>query len=98
MASIKFAFGDNVGLNQRDALDLADLLSKERSLAGQSASRKVREQAERDPDRAETSHDVDLSPDELIVLHDLLNALPSEQMSDAMRRVRDEVGGVRDAD
>jgi hypothetical protein len=89
MAAVRFAFAENAALDKRDALDLADVLLKERSLAGQSAGQKIRAQAERDPDRGETSKNVELTGDELQVLRDVLDAVPSEQMSEAMRHLHD---------
>jgi hypothetical protein len=91
MAAIRFAFADNAGLDERDALTVAELLSRERNLAAQNASRKIRDQAERDVDRHEVSLDVELEPVELDVLADVLDALPSAEMSDAMQHVRAEL-------
>ena len=68
MAHVVFALGAGPGLSQEEALELAKLLARKRSLAAQSASRKIRVEADRDPDRGEMSKDVELSREELEAL------------------------------
>jgi hypothetical protein len=65
MAHVVFALGARPGLSQDEALDLAELLARRRSLAAQSTSRKIRLEATRDPDRGEKSKDIELSREEL---------------------------------
>lgn len=97
MAAIKFSFA-NVGLSEDDAFNLADLLTTERNLAAHSAGRKIREQALRDPDQGEASEDVELEPDELAALLDLLDALPDEPLPEAWRNLRNELRKVASDD
>jgi len=65
MAHVVFALGARPGLSQDEALELAELLARRRSLAAQSASRKIRLEANRDPDRGEKSKDIELNREEL---------------------------------
>ena len=82
MALVRFAFAENVALDEHDALALAELLTLEHNFAARSAGRKIREQAKRDFERGETSVDVDLDPVELQVTFAMLRAVPIEQMSE----------------
>jgi hypothetical protein len=72
MAHVVFALGDRPGLSQEEALELAELLRHSPSFAAQSASRKIRSQASRDPDRAEVSKNIELDRDELQELQAVL--------------------------
>jgi hypothetical protein len=65
MAHVVFALGARPGLSQDEALELAELLARKRSLAAQSASQKIRLAANRDPERGEKSKDIELSREEL---------------------------------
>ena len=65
MAHVVFALGARPGLSQDEALELAELLMRRRSTAADSASRKIRSQANRDPDQREKSEDIELSREEL---------------------------------
>jgi hypothetical protein len=78
VAAVAFAFGSRPGVPEADALDLADLLSRTRTrtLAGNSAAAKIREQARRDLDRGETSTNVELDAGELEVLAAVLESEP----------------------
>jgi hypothetical protein len=95
VAAVVFAFGSRPGLNADDAGDLATLLSLERSLAGHSAAEKIREQAARDPDRGETSRDVQLDGHELRALAALLAHLDIPATQTALTHLRDELGRVQ---
>jgi hypothetical protein len=76
MAAVVFAFGAKPGIPEHDALELADLLAGRRVLAANSAAEKIREQARRDPDRGETSEDIELDEDELELLAAVLEDEP----------------------
>jgi hypothetical protein len=65
MAHVVFALGTRPGLSEDEALELAELLARKRSLAAQSASRKILLEANRDPDQGEKSKDIELSREEL---------------------------------
>ncbi len=74
MAAVVFAFGSRPGLDKNHALEVAALLALRRSVAAASAANKIRAQAERSIDRAETSEDVvELTADELSELISLLH-------------------------
>ncbi len=74
MAAVVFAFGSRPGLDKNHALEVAALLALRRSVAAASAASKIRAQAERSIDRAETSEDVvELTADELSELISLLH-------------------------
>lgn len=90
MAAVKFSFA-NTGLSQDDALDLADMLFKERNLDARSAAQKIREQAEREPDQGETSQDVQLTSSERTALLQLLDALPGEPRTEAIGHLHAEL-------
>jgi hypothetical protein len=68
VAHVVFAFGSKPGLNERQALVVADALSARRVTAAQSAAAKIRQQARVNPDAGETSEDVDLEPEEMAEL------------------------------
>jgi hypothetical protein len=72
MAHVVFALGDRPELSQDEALELAELLRHGRSFAAQSAFRKIRSQASRDPDRGEVSKNIELDRDELAELEAVL--------------------------
>jgi hypothetical protein len=72
MAQVVFALGDRPELSQDDALELAEQLRQGASFAAQSASRKIRFQASRDPDRGEVSKNIELDRDELAELEAVL--------------------------
>lgn len=85
MPEITFTFAEGAELSQDDAFDLADLLSKERSLAGQSAAKKIRLQAG-DYDHV-TEAPVDLTPEELTVLGEVLDAVADEMPGEGLKRL-----------
>jgi hypothetical protein len=91
MAHVVFALGDRPGLSQDEAFELAELLARRRSLAAQSASRKIRLQADRDPDRGEESTDIDLTREELEELEALLAEDRHPEELPRFERLRDEV-------
>jgi hypothetical protein len=72
MAHVVFALGTRPGLSQDEALELAGLLARKRSLAAQSASRKIRLEANHDPDQGEKSKDIALGREELETLEAVL--------------------------
>jgi hypothetical protein len=65
MAAVVFKLTTNAGLDEHEARDLAEQIGRQRTLAAQSAARKILEQAKRDVDRGETSTNVVLDRDEL---------------------------------
>ena len=89
MSAIKFSFV-NAGLSEDDALDLADLLLKERTNVTRQAALKIREQVQRYT-RAELTEDVELHPEEQTALLGLLDALPDRRMPEPWRHLRDEL-------
>lgn len=91
MAHVVFALGDRPGLSQDEALELAELLARTRSLAAQSASRKIRLQADRDPDRGEESRDIELSREEREQLEALLAEERRPEELPRFQRLREEV-------
>jgi hypothetical protein len=91
MAHVDFALGDRPSLSQDEALELVELLARRRSLAAQSASRKIRLQADRDPDRGEKSRDIELSREELEQLEALLAEERYPEGSPRFQRLRDVV-------
>lgn len=95
MAAVAFAFGSKPGVPENDALDLAELLMRTRSLAGNSAATKIREQARRDPDRGETSQDVDLNNDELQMLAAVLEEEPWPKEQPWYEHLRDQLNRAR---
>jgi hypothetical protein len=91
MAHVVFALGDRPGLSQDEALQLADLLARKRSRAAQSASRRVRVEANRDPDRGEKGEDIELSREELEALEALLAEVRDQEELPRFDRLRNEV-------
>jgi hypothetical protein len=91
MAHVVFALGARPGLSQDEALELAELLARKRSLAAQSASRKIRLEANRDPDRGEKSKDIELSREELEALEAVLQEVQDEEQLPPFERLRNEV-------
>ena len=90
MAHVVFALGDRPGLSQDEALELAELLRRSPSFAAQSASRKIRSQASRDPDRGEVSKDIELDRDELAELEAVLAQERHPELP-GFERLQDEV-------
>jgi hypothetical protein len=90
MAHVVFALGDRPGLSQDEALELAELLRQEPSFAAQSASRKIRFQASRDPDRGEVSKNIELDRDELAELEAVLAQERHPELP-GFERLQDEV-------
>lgn len=84
-----FAFGSRPGLSEGEALALAEVLSRRRSLAADGAAAKIRAQALRDVDRRETSLDVVLDDDEMAALLGVMRE-PGDE-SDAGRHLRLEL-------
>jgi hypothetical protein len=91
MAHVVFALGARPGLSQDEALELAELLARRRSLAAQSASRKIRLEANRDPDRGEESKDIELSREELEALEAVLEEVRDQEELPRFERLRNEV-------
>jgi hypothetical protein len=90
MAAVVFAFGSRPGLNEHQALDVAELLARRRFPASVSAASKIRGQAERSVDRSETSEDVELTTDELSELVALLQEPRWPEEQPAFAHLRDE--------
>ena len=95
VGGVIFAFGSQPGLPEQDALDLAELLMRTRSLAGVSASGKIIKQAECDADKAEFGENVELDPEELLVLDLVLDEEPWPREQTWFEHLRDEVRQVR---
>ncbi|MGH3085229.1 MAG: hypothetical protein ACRDNP_14485 [Gaiellaceae bacterium] len=91
MAHVVFALGARPGLSQDEALELAELLARKRSLAAQSASRKIRLEANRDPDRGEKSKDIELGREELEALEAVLAEARSPEELPRFERLGNEV-------
>lgn len=91
MAHVIFALGARPGLSQDEALELAELLARKRSLAAQSASRKIRLEANRYPDRGEKSKDIELSRAELEAVEAGLAEARSPEELARFERLRNEV-------
>jgi hypothetical protein len=91
MAHVVFALGDRPGLSQVEALELAELLARKRSLAAQSASRMIRLEAKRDPDRGEKSKDIELTREELEALEAVLDEVRDQEELPRFERLRNEV-------
>jgi hypothetical protein len=91
MAHVVFALGDRPGLSQDEALELGELLARKRSLAAQSASRKIRLEANHDPDRGEKSKDIELSREELEALEAVLDEVRDQEGLPRFERLRNEV-------
>jgi hypothetical protein len=91
MAHVVFALGGRPGLSQDEALELAELLARRRSLAAQSASRKIRLEANRDPDLGEKSEDIELSREELEAVEAVLAEERHPEESSRLERLRNEV-------
>jgi hypothetical protein len=91
MAHVAFALGARPGLSQDEALELAELLARKRSLAAQSASGKIRHEANRDPDRGEKSKDIELNREELEALEAVLEEVQDEEELPRFERLRNEV-------
>jgi hypothetical protein len=91
MAHVVFALGARPGLSQDEALELAELLARKRSLAAQSASRKIRLEANGDPDRGEKRTDTELSREELEALEAVLDEVRDREEVPGFERLRNEV-------
>lgn len=97
MAAVVFSFGARPGVPGDDALELADMLSRTRTLAGNSAAEKIRRQARRDLDRGETSEDVGLGGAELRVLANVLADEPWAKQQPWFKHLRDELAAAQEA-
>ena len=91
MAQVVFALAARPGLSQDEALELAGLLARKRSLAAQSASRKIRLEADRDPDHGEKSTDIELSREELEAVEALLAEARDPEELPRFERLRSEI-------
>jgi hypothetical protein len=91
MAHVVFALGGRPGLSQDEALELAELLARKRSLAAQSASRRIRLEANGDPDRGEKSKDIELSREELEAVEAVLDEVRDDEELPRFERLRNEV-------
>jgi hypothetical protein len=90
MAHVVFELGARPGISQQEALELAELLARRRSLAAQSASRRIRLEANRDPDRGEKSEDIELSREELEALEAVLAEERDAEELPRFERLRNE--------
>jgi hypothetical protein len=97
MASVVFGFGRRPGIPGDDALELADLLARTRTLAGNSAAEKIRRQARRDPDRGEKSEDIGLGGAELRVLANVLRDEPWTHQQPWYSHLQDELAATQGA-
>jgi hypothetical protein len=84
MAAVSFAIGSHPGLSEQEALELAELLERRRSLASVLTAKRIREQARRDSDH-ETSEDVELEPADL---HELAAVLAEPRAPEELPRIR----------
>jgi hypothetical protein len=91
MTHVVFALGGRPGLSQDEAIELAELLARKRSLAAQSASRRIRLEANRDPDRGEKSNDIELSREELEAVEAVLDEVRDQEELPRFERLRNEV-------
>jgi hypothetical protein len=91
MAHVVFALGDRPGLSQDEALELAELLGRRPTLAGQSASGKIRFQASRDPARGEASEDIELDRNELEEVEAVLAEDRDPEELPRFERLRNEI-------
>ena len=91
MAHVIFALGARPGLSQDEALELAELLASRRRFAAQSASRKIRFQASRDPRSGEASEDIELDREELEEVEAVLAEAREPEESPRFERLRSEV-------
>jgi hypothetical protein len=91
MAHVVFALGGRPGLSQDEALGLAELLARRRRFAAQSASRKIRFQASRDPHSGEASEDIELDREELEEVETVLAEEREPDESPRFERLRSEV-------
>ncbi|OAI55455.1 hypothetical protein AYO48_03640 [Gaiella sp. SCGC AG-212-M14] len=91
MAAVVFSIGaERPGLSEHEARELVELLERRRTLASQSAARKIREQADKDPGH-ETSQDVDLDRDQLGELAAVLDEPRAPEELPAFAHLRAEV-------
>jgi hypothetical protein len=90
-AAVVFAFGDRPGVPAEDAVQLADLLAQQRSLASDSLAAKIREQAKRDFAAGEKSEDIELSADEMVALSHVLAVEPWPKEQPWFEHLRDEL-------
>jgi hypothetical protein len=72
-------------------LVIADLLARQRSLAGDSLAAKIREQARRDFAAGEKSEDIELSADELVALSQVLAVEPWPKEQLWFKHLQDEL-------
>lgn len=91
MATVVFAIGSRPGLDAHQARALAELLGRERNLAAQRLAPRIREQADRDPDRGEMSEDIELDGDEAQAMLALLEGAELPEDEPAYAHVRDEL-------
>jgi hypothetical protein len=89
-----FAFGSRPGLSAHEALEVAELLSRQRDLASVRLAGKIRAQAKRDPDQGETSEDVAVDADEAAVLIALLDEPRWPDDRPAFTHLREELAGA----
>jgi hypothetical protein len=91
MADVVFALGARPGLSRDEALELAALLARRRLLAAQSASEKIRLEANRDPDRGEKSKDIELGREELEAVEAILAEAREPEGLPPFERLRNEI-------
>ena len=91
MAHVVFALGGRPGLSQDEALELGELLARRRRFAAQSASRKIRFQASRDPRSGEAREDLELDREELEEVEAVLAEAREPEELPRFERLRSEV-------
>ena len=98
MAAVCFAIGNHPAITAHEAIDIADLLLARRTLASLGLANRIRARAERDPDKGETSDDIDLDVNEIITLLSLLSEESASPGSRAVILLRSELIRALDAD
>jgi hypothetical protein len=91
VAAVVFGIRSRPGLDQHEALEVAELLAGRRNLAAARLAGKIRAQAERDPNRGETSEDIELDDDEASELAALLDEPRWPAERPAFAHLRDEL-------
>jgi hypothetical protein len=95
VAAVAFAVGSRPEIPGDDALDLAELLMRRRSLAADRLGQKIKANASRDPDGGETSEDIEPDADELAVLAALLEEEPWPKEQPWYANLREQVDRER---
>jgi hypothetical protein len=75
LAAVVFRIGDErTGLSAGEALDLAELVGRQRAVAAQNLAGRIRGQAALDPNRDEVSDDIVLELNDQLVIASVLNS------------------------